>query len=300
MQFYFASSSAIAIPIAEKLLHRNLLAGFLSNPDKPVGRNLRQAPNPFASWAEKTRLPIFKSSDTESIKDFLTTNNVDLVITCAFGLIIQKSLLQIPKLGWLNIHFSMLPKYRGAAPVQRAIMNGDTETGVSIFKLDEGIDTGMLAFQRKIKIEGKQKTTDVISGLSNVASEALVDLLRSPEDIVYFQQEGEPTFAPKISKGENEVDWNSNSSEIFNLYRALDLNGGLFTYFRGNRVDLTSLEPSEIKVSVSEIDSENGELLVGTKDGSIAIKTLKPQGKREMSAKEWINGARLVKGEKFG
>ena len=80
----------------------------------------------------------------------------------------------------------------------------------------------------------------------------------------------------------------------------LDLNGGLFTYFRGNRVDLTSIEPSEIKVNVSEIDSENGELLVGTKDGSIAIKTLKPQGKREMSAKEWINGARLVKGEKFG
>ena len=300
MQFYFASSSKIAIPIAEKLLHRNLLAGFLSNPDKPVGRNLRQAPNPFASWVENTKLPIFKSSDTQAIKDYFSTNNVDLIITCAFGLIIEKTLLQIPKLGWLNIHFSMLPKYRGAAPVQRAIMNGETETGVSIFKLDEGIDTGLLAFQQKIQIEEKQKTTEVISRLSNVASEALLDLLKSPEDIVYSQQRGEPSFAPKIRKSENEIDWNSSSIEIFNLYRALDLNGGLYTYFRGNRVDLTSLEPSEVKVNVSEIDLKNDELLIGTKDGSIAVKTLKLEGKREMSAKEWINGARLVKGEKFG
>ena len=300
MQFYFASSSKIAIPIAEKLLHRNLLAGFLSNPDKPVGRNLRQAPNPFSSWVENSKLPIFKSSDTQSIKDYFSNNNVDLIITCAFGLIIEKTLLQIPKLGWLNIHFSMLPKYRGAAPVQRAIMNGETETGVSIFKLDEGIDTGLLAFQQKIQIEEKQKTTEVISRLSNVASEALLDLLKSPEDIVYSQQIGEPSFAPKIRKSENEIDWNSSSIEIFNLYRALDLNGGLYTYFRGNRVDLTSLEPSEVKVNVSEIDLKNDELLIGTKDGSIAVKTLKLEGKREMSAKEWINGARLVKGEKFG
>ena len=139
MTIFFASSSSVGIPIARELLKEKLVDGFISNPDKPAGRNREIQPNLFAIWAETTNLKVHKPTNNLELKTII--ENSELILTCSYGLLINADLLSIPKLGWLNVHFSLLPKYRGAAPVQRAIQNGDSETGYSVFRMEEGLDT---------------------------------------------------------------------------------------------------------------------------------------------------------------
>lgn len=299
MKIFFASSNSLAIPIAKTLLNENLITGFISNPDKPTGRKQILSPNSFVTWADKQNIPLYKESEIGLISNILENERVDLVITCAYGLIIREKLLQIPKFGWLNIHFSLLPKYRGAAPAQRAIMNGDKESGFTIFKLDSGIDTGEILYQEKAEITPEMKCSSFLSLLADKAAESLPRLINNYDQSRFRKQQGEATFAPKISKSDNQINWSANSRDIFNKYRALDLNGGVFTNFRGNKLIITKLSIAKRTILTGEIKEENGLLLVGTGDGALSIESVKPEGKIEMSIRDWINGARLKPGERF-
>lgn len=299
MQIYFASSSEVSIPIAENLLNLGLVSGFISNPDKPIGRKMKVGPNGFAAWAQERNLVVFKSSDNLEIERMIDEKNIDLVLTCAFGKIIGQKLLSKPKFGWLNIHFSLLPRYRGAAPVQRAILNGDQITGVSIFKLDEGIDTGLILYQKELAIDPNSKSSDVIAALANIVNQDLPDLLKSPENMKFFEQKGEASFAPKIDKSENRVSWNSDAKTIFNQFRALDINGGVFTTFRGEKLHLMEIRISNLKLKPGQLEFTNEKFMAGTATNSIEILRVKAQGKKEMEARDWLNGARLKEGEFF-
>ena len=297
MTIFFASSSSVGIPIARELLKEKLVDGFISNPDKPAGRNREIQPNLFAIWAETTNLKVHKPTNNLELKTII--ENSDLILTCSYGLLINADLLSIPKLGWLNVHFSLLPKYRGAAPVQRAIQNGDSETGYSVFRMEEGLDTGNILYQEKFPIPPEIKASELLEKLSFSAASKITQLLSMKSTWTFKKQIGDVSLAPKIRKEENRINWSASAKSIFNNFRALDFNGGTHTFFRDEKIDILEMSMSDFKLEGGKLMVQGNRLFVGAGTGSLEVTKIRPAGKKIMSVKDWLNGARITPGEKF-
>ena len=297
MTIFFASSSSVGIPIARELLKEKLVDGFISNPDKPAGRNREIQPNSFAIWAETTNLKVHKPTNNLELKTII--ENSDLILTCSYGLLINADLLSIPKLGWLNVHFSLLPKYRGAAPVQRAIQNGDSETGYSVFRMEEGLDTGNILYQEKFPIPPEIKASELLEKLSFSAASKITQLLSMKSTWTFKKQIGDVSLAPKIRKEENRINWSASAESIFNNFRALDFNGGTHTFFRDEKIDILEMSMSDFKLEGGKLMVQGDRLFVGAGTGSLEVTKIRPAGKKIMSVKDWLNGARITPGEKF-
>ena len=297
MTIFFASSSSVGIPIARELLKEKLVDGFISNPDKPAGRNREIQPNLFAIWAETTNLKVHKPTNNLELKTII--ENSELILTCSYGLLINGDLLTIPKLGWLNVHFSLLPKYRGAAPVQRAIQNGDSETGYSVFRMEEGLDTGNILYQEKFPIPPEIKASELLEKLSFSAASKITQLLSMKSNWTFKKQIGDVSLAPKIRKEENRINWSASAKCIFNNFRALDFNGGTHTFFRGEKIDVLEMNLSDFTLEVGKLMVQGNRLYVGAGTGSLEVTKIRPAGKKIMSVKDWLNGARITPGEKF-
>ena len=297
MTIFFASSSSVGIPIARELLKEKLVDGFISNPDKPSGRNREIQPNLFAIWAETSNLKVHKPTNNSELKTII--ENSELILTCSYGLLINADLLTIPKLGWLNVHFSLLPKYRGAAPVQRAIQNGDSETGYSVFKMDEGLDTGDILYQEKFPIPPEIKASELLEKLSFSAASKITQLLSMKSTWTFKKQIGDVSLAPKIRKEENRINWSASAKSIFNNFRALDFNGGTHTFFRDEKIDVLEMSMSDFKLEGGKLMVQGNRLFVGAGTGSLEVTKIRPAGKKIMSVKDWLNGARITPGEKF-
>ena len=297
MTIFFASSSSVGIPIARELLKEKLVDGFISNPDKPAGRNREIQPNLFAIWAETTNLKVHKPTNNLELKTII--ENSELILTCSYGLLINADLLSIPKLGWLNVHFSLLPKYRGAAPVQRAIQNGDSETGYSVFRMEEGLDTGNILYQEKFPIPPEIKASELLEKLSFSAASKITQLLSMKSNWTFKKQIGDVSLAPKIRKEENRINWSASAKSIFNNFRALDFNGGTHTFFRGEKIDVLEMNLSDFTLEVGKLMVQGNRLYVGAGTGSLEVTKIRPAGKKIMSVKDWLNGARINSGEKF-
>ena len=297
MTIFFASSSSVGIPIARELLKEKLVDGFISNPDKPAGRNREIQPNLFAIWAETTNLKVHKPTNNLELKTII--ENSELILTCSYGLLINGDLLTIPKLGWLNVHFSLLPKYRGAAPVQRAIQNGDSETGYSVFRMEEGLDTGNILYQEKFPIPPEIKASELLEKLSFSAASKITQLLSMKSNWTFKKQIGDVSLAPKIRKEENRINWSASAKSIFNNFRALDFNGGTHTFFRGEKIDVLEMNLSDFTLEVGKLMVQGNRLYVGAGTGSLEVTKIRPAGKKIMSVKDWLNGARINSGEKF-
>ena len=297
MTIFFASSSSVGIPIARELLKEKLVDGFISNPDKPAGRNREIQPNLFAIWAETTNLKVHKPTNNLELKTII--ENSELILTCSYGLLINADLLSIPKLGWLNVHFSLLPKYRGAAPVQRAIQNGDSETGYSVFRMEEGLDTGNILYQEKFPIPPEIKASELLEKLSFSAASKITQLLSMKSTWTFKKQIGDVSLAPKIRKEENRINWSASAESIFNNFRALDFNGGTHTFFRDEKIDILEMSMSDFKLEGGKLMVQGDRLFVGAGTGSLEVTKIRPAGKKIMSVKDWLNGARITPGEKF-
>ena len=297
MTIFFASSSSVGIPIARELLKEKLVDGFISNPDKPAGRNREIQPNLFAIWAETTNLKVHKPTNNLELKTII--ENSELILTCSYGLLINADLLSIPKLGWLNVHFSLLPKYRGAAPVQRAIQNGDSETGYSVFRMEEGLDTGNILYQEKFPIPPEIKASELLEKLSFSAASKITQLLSMKSTWTFKKQIGDVSLAPKIRKEENRINWSASAKSIFNNFRALDFNGGTHTFFRDEKIDVLEMSMSDFKLEGGKLMVQGNRLFVGAGTGSLEVTKIRPAGKKIMSVKDWLNGARITPGEKF-
>jgi methionyl-tRNA formyltransferase len=304
MQISVASSSLVSIPIIEAVLaSEHSLGSIITNPDKPAGRGKKIEPNDLAKWAEAKGLDVAKPADTSELNRHLLAAQPQLIITCAYGRLIPVELLHGPRFGWVNLHFSILPKLRGAAPVQWALLNGDTSTGYSIFKLDKGMDTGPVYLSKEVNI-AETDTTPIL--LDKLAKLAVPDLLEVISTIGKTRATPQPltgvSLAPKISKDMARIDWESPAEMILRQDRALSDNPGIWSVFEGERISLFGLRevlaPNSLKIS-GEIEVVNGELLVRTADSVIAISEVTPAGKKRMSGGDFARGARLVQGSKF-
>jgi methionyl-tRNA formyltransferase len=291
-----ASSSPVAIPLISALNASSTyqLLGLLTNPDKATGRGMHVVANELAIWAEKIDINIQKPENNNDLKEVIESIKPEIVITIAYGRIIPFELLDMPKFGWINVHFSLLPRWRGAAPVQWAILSGDQETGITVFKLDKGMDTGPVYLEQATPINPNESSNDLLSRLSEIGSDLAIKSLEliSEGVIPKPQSSNGITLAPKISKNDGKIDWQQNSDQVVNRFRALSSNPGVWSLLGELRIKIDSLVavsfPNQIEPADIVVDGER--LLVGVLDGAIEILIITPAGRSQMSAAEFIRG----------
>jgi methionyl-tRNA formyltransferase len=291
-----ASSSPVAIPLISALNASSTyqLLGILTNPDKATGRGMHVVANELAIWAEKIDINIQKPENNDDLKEIIESIKPEIVITIAYGRIIPLELLDMPKFGWINVHFSLLPRWRGAAPVQWAILSGDQETGITVFKLDKGMDTGPVYLEQATPINPNESSNDLLSRLSEIGSDLAIKSLEliSEGVIPKPQSSNGITLAPKISKNDGKIDWQQNSDQVVNRFRALSSNPGVWSLLGELRIKIDSLVavsfPNQIEPADIVVDGER--LLVGVLDGAIEILIITPAGRSQMSAAEFIRG----------
>ncbi|CAB4698942.1 MAG: methionyl-tRNA formyltransferase [Actinobacteria bacterium] len=305
MKVCVASSSLVSEFAINTLLRSEQvdLIGLITNPDKATGRGQNIKANSLAQWAQSQKITVEKPNDNEQLKETLQKLNPDLVITIAYGRLIPITLLNLPKYGFINLHYSILPKYRGAAPVQHAIMDGLKSTGVSIFQLDSGMDTGPIYAQQECEITNEDVTSTLIEKLNRVGVDLLSETLSKIQSEVspIPQSEKGISYAPKISKEEGHINWSENHISVHNRYRALSENPGVFTIYQGQRVRINQMIPAEITdLKIGSFTVIDGKFFVGTSGNSLEIIKLTPEGRKMMSGLDFYNGLSDQSVKSFG
>ena len=301
MQIAVAATPEVALPTLEALLKsEHDLVSVITQPDRPAGRGLSLKESPVAIWAKDRGISVRKPVDQEDLK--LAVSDIDLVITIGFGVIIKEEILNLPKHGFINLHFSLLPKWRGAAPVQRAIEAGDEVTGVTVFKLDKGMDTGPIYRQKEIAMPHKATTDSLLQNLAVVGAPVVLDAISAIEanELPVIQSVDGASRADKLSKDEARINWQDASFNIERKIRAFFPAPGAWTTFREEALKIESSDVSDEKTGQpGEILLVGKELFVSTAEGSLKILSVKPAGKASMDAISWINGARIEQHERF-
>jgi methionyl-tRNA formyltransferase len=301
-----ASSSPVAIPLISALnaSSTHQLIGLLTNPDKATGRGMHVVANELATWAESLGLNVQKPENNDELKKVIENIKPEIVITIAYGRIIPLDLLELPKSGWINVHFSLLPRWRGAAPVQWAILNGDKQTGITVFKLDKGMDTGPVYLEQVTPINDNENSDELLKRLSQIGSDLAIKSLELISDGVIPKPQASNgiTLAPKISKNDGKIDWKQSSDQVVNRFRALSSNPGVWSLLGELRIKIDSLVASSFVDQIKPADIViNGErLFVGVLDGVIEILILTPAGRSQMSAAEFIRGLPSKQGLQIG
>ena len=301
MQIAVAATPEVALPTLEALLKsEHNLVSVITQPDRPAGRGLSLKESPVAIWAKDRGISVRQPVDQEELK--LAVSDIDLVITIGFGVIIKEEILNLPTHGFINLHFSLLPKWRGAAPVQRAIEAGDEVTGVTVFKLDKGMDTGPIYRQKVIAMPHQATTESLLQDLAVVGAPVVLDAISAIEanELPVIQSVDGASRADKLSKDEARIDWQDASFNIERKIRAFYPAPGAWTTFREEALKIESADVSGEKTGQpGEILLVGKELFVSTAEGSLKILSVKPAGKASMDAISWINGARIEQNERF-
>jgi methionyl-tRNA formyltransferase len=295
------------VPSLEALLKSTAeVSGVVTNPDRPAGRGMRPRPSPVKIAAEDAGLEVVQpqSGRDPELETWIRAKAPDVAVVVAYGYILPPELLEIPRRGFVNVHFSLLPEYRGAAPVQRAIIDGRQTTGVSVMVLTEGMDEGPVLGATQTEIDPEETAGDLGERLARAGAELLIETL---EPYVGGRLESTPqddaraTYAPKITSRHARVYWDRPAEEIRNLVRGLNPIPGSWTTFRGERVKLyqTSLAPQAPELEAGEIAAGKQGLFAGTGRGTLRIDSAQMRGRRRLSGEELARGLRLRAGERF-
>lgn len=306
MKVVVASSSPVAIPLisALKVSNYHQLLYLVTNPDKATGRGMHVAANELAIWADKMNINVEKPLNNDELKKIIDNSKPEIVITIAYGRLIPLELLDTPKFGWINVHFSLLPRWRGAAPVQWALLSGDKQTGITVFKLDKGMDTGPVYLEQATPIDDKENSDEVLNRLSHIGADLALRSIELISEGVNPKPQASNgiTLAPKLSKNDGKIDWGQNSAQVLNRFRALASNPGVWSFLGESRIKINSLVKVSLpyKIKPAEIVVEGERLFVGVSDGAIEILRLTPAGRSQMSAAEFIRGLPSRVGLYFG
>lgn len=301
MRIAVAATPAVAIPTLNALLESDhVLALIITQPDKPAGRGLQVQESDVSQWALTNSITTFKPASSREILPLLT--DMDLLLTIGYGVLLPSEVIHAPSHGSLNLHFSLLPRWRGAAPVQRAIEAGDSLSGVTVFALDEGMDTGPIYSVKRFALDIDITSDELFIELSELGVEAVLDALSAIASGVKPtpQRNDEATRAFKLQKSEGEIDWRASAEEISRKVRAFTSNPGAWTTFRGVTMKVDSVSITDKSAEPGQIIHEGRNVFVGTGTTSIQLGFCTPAGKQRMDCLSWINGARLNPGEKFG
>lgn len=297
-----------AVPALKALLGSEEVVGVVTQPDRPRGRGRKLRPSPVKEVALEADLRVF---EPERIKDSAFLADLaklapDLIVVAAYGKILPKEILDLPRYGCWNIHASLLPKYRGAAPIQWALINGERETGITIMQMDEGLDTGPILLQKSLTIGEDETFGELYQRLAQLGAKALMEaleLLKVGQLSPRPQPEDGVSYAPPIEKGMGRLDFSRPASELACLIRAFDPRPGAYTHWDGKLLKVFS--PSIIPEDVSEapgtiLGLTEGGLGVATGKGILVLGELQLEGKKRLPAKEFLRGYSLKPGTVLG
>jgi methionyl-tRNA formyltransferase len=305
MKILFFGSTDFSLPIVQRLHEEFGILGVVASKPKPRGRGLRTSLPKVAQWAKDAGLNVYTPVDPNSddFIDLLLQIAPDLFVLSAYGHILSRRLLKVARLGGINVHPSLLPRYRGAAPIQRAIMAGEEKTGITIFLMDEKIDHGKMLTQQEISIDGDDTYGLLAEKLAELGADMIGPVLRAVESgnsPTTEQQNEEASYAPKLKKEELIIDWQREAVIIHNQIRALSPRPGARTYFRNKELMIPRAELGDKILQPGLLAVQNKKLYVGAGNGSLVLREVKPEGKKVISALDFINGYRIVKGEVLG
>lgn len=297
MKIIFYGTPDMAIPFLETLYNdpEIEIVAVVTKPDKPVGRKQEIQSPPVKIKAQEYELQVFQPEKIDAnFVNFINKYDADFNVVIAYGEMLPKEILDAPTHGSVNVHFSLLPKYRGAAPAQTALFNGDEETGVTFVDMEEKLDAGGLYFVKKTPIEDGENAETLLNRLSEVGAILIPTVLKDISDKVLSpipQNEDKKSFCKKITKKDAEFDPKKEEAEtIMNKYRAFYPWPGLFFMYKGKRCKILKCELGEASVAPDELKEIEGELVLGTSKGSLKITKLQIEGKKPMSGKDFING----------
>jgi methionyl-tRNA formyltransferase len=308
MRVVFAGTPAVAVPSLRAVLRsRHHVVAVLTRPDAPAGRGRRLTPSPVAQVAADAGIEVLRPArprDPEFLGR-LAEIAPDCAPVVAYGGLIPRAALDVPKHGWVNLHFSLLPAWRGAAPVQHAILAGDEITGACTFQLEEGLDTGPVYGLVTEQIRPTDTSGDLLARLAESGAGLLVATLDGIEDgtlVATPQSTHGVSAAPKLTVTDAEVDWTAPGSRIDRLVRACTPAPGAWTTFRDERLKLgrVHLRPHITHLGPGEIEAGRDGVRVGTGSHAIQLGEVQPQGKRPMPAADWARGVRLGPAERLG
>jgi methionyl-tRNA formyltransferase len=306
MRVIFFGTPDFAVPSLKALLEAGEeVVAVVTQPDRVKGRGHKLSAPPVKEMALSEQVRVLQPVGIRSSEFFseLAGLRPDIIAVVAYGKIIPPSVLQLPPLGCINVHGSLLPKYRGAAPIQRAIINGERKTGVTTMLMDEGLDTGDILLQEETDITDGDDAQTVGARLSCVGASLLVRTIKDLRDnlIGPIPQEGESSYAPPLKKEEGRINWSLSARRIFDLVRGTHPWPGAYTSLNGERITIIRGRaiPSDYGCSAGMIEKADEELQVCTGTGILSITELKPEGKKRMSAGAFVNGRRLTKGMRF-
>lgn len=266
----------------------------VSQPDSFVGRKKILTKSPVKLYAEEHGIPVFTPTNIKKDYEMVVNLKPDIIVTCAYGQIIPKEILKCSKYGAINVHASLLPKYRGGAPIQRAIINGETKTGITIMYMDEGMDSGDIIESEKTIIESDDNLETLSLRLEEIGSKLLVRTLpkifNNMNDRIK-QDESKVTYAPIIKKEDEHIDFSKTSIEVYNLIRGLNPTPGAYLMLDGEVIKVYEARIGSSKGKISCINNiyKDG-IGVGTSDGEIILTKIKPAGKNIISVKDYLNG----------
>lgn len=294
---YFGTPE-FSVPTLEMLSkHPNIeLTYVVSMPDRPAGRGKQLKSPEVIEFCKNNNIPYKQTENINKEEEFLKEiENNDIFIVLAFAQFLGTKILEMPKIGCFNIHTSILPKYRGAAPIQYAILNGDTETGVSIQKMVKKMDAGDLVYFKEVAIGSHETGGELYNKLKDLAATSMskfIEIILKDEITYIPQDESKVSFAPTLKKDDGKIDFkNKTSHEIFNQVRALFPWPGTSCLINGKKIKVLSVEESDSKLKPLEIKIENG-INIGCKEGSIKLLEIQTPGKKACHSKDFLNGIR--------
>ena len=294
MRIAVAATPEVAIPTLDALLtSEHELLCVITRPDAPAGRGRALHSTPVANWAETNNVKLFKPENSQALGELV--EDLDLVVTIGYGLLLPEEILEKPKHGFINLHFSLLPRWRGAAPVQRAIEAGDSVTGVTVFQLDAGMDTGPIYLSSQIPLSTSTTANQLFQSLANLGVEPVLttlDLIERGERPTP-QEDAGATRAYKLSKEEGLIDWNSDAEVINRKINAFSPDPGAWSNFRGQIIKINKVRVSSESADAGVLKAVEKSIYIGTATSALELLEVTPSGKAQMSATSWANGARL-------
>ncbi|MBD2846159.1 methionyl-tRNA formyltransferase [Paenibacillus sp. IB182496] len=313
MRIVFMGTPEFAVPSLKKLLQMKCeIVAVVTQPDRPKGRKRQLAAPPVKEAALLLGLPVLQPEKLRTSAETLERLEAlapDLIVTAAYGQLLPKAVLELPRLGCINVHGSLLPKYRGGAPIQRAIMNGETVTGVTIMYMAEGLDTGDMISRTEVPIGPEDTSGTMFAKLSDAGARLLGETLpRLLDGSVRAepQDEREATYAPNLTREDERIDWTRAAEQIRNQVRGLSPMAGAFTYLHGEVFKVRACELAEPAPGAPEVapgtvlETARGSLLVQTGDGALALTQIQPAGRKALPAADWLRGAGLEPGTMLG
>jgi len=294
-----AASPQVAIPTIEALRESSYeLVRIISQPDRPAGRGKVMTATPVSQWALDNDVELLRPSTTEEIAS--AVEGLDCVVTIGYGVLLPESVLEIPSQGFLNLHFSLLPRWRGAAPVQRAIEAGDSLSGVTVFKLDTGMDTGPIYTMHRYALDSDITSDELLVELGDVGVDAVLEALDLVAQGVRPQPQDSDgaTRAHKLSRDEAQINWSMDAEQVSAKIRAFTSSPGAWTIFRGSTIKVAAPQLSDLVLAPGEIAFRDKKLYIGTATSALHIGVITSAGKPSIDSSSWANGARLVEGER--